>query len=412
MVDAEITINDQTEGASTANVDTKSLIGAGGKTVHRQVVNIGDPSTFGRVAEVNANNELKVKQTDAVPVTDNGGALTVDGSVSISGTVATDPIDDPARDLGKVDIASLDQYTPQDVDTGAPTVNALPVVLKKTGTGAPDLGTTTDPMRVDPTGTTTQPVSIAATIAVDPVDEPLRDNGKIDIAGFDVPLPTGTNNIGDVDVASIAAGDNNIGNVDIVSLPDEGQQTMANSISVAVASDQSNVPVSQATASNLNAQVVGNAGDAATDGGNPVKIGIIGRTTNRTAVTDGQRVNVTGDDLGRQVIVLNQVRDLVIDGNVTLTNTTETTILAQAASTFHDLVLVLIANTSATAVRIDFRDATAGSVRFSMNAPAGATVGFAPPVPIKQTTVNNNWTAQLSASVTDVRIFVQAVKNV
>jgi hypothetical protein len=32
-------------------------------------------------------------------------------------------------------------------------------------------------------------------------------------------LPAGTNNIGDVDVLSIAAGDNNIGNVDIVSLP-------------------------------------------------------------------------------------------------------------------------------------------------------------------------------------------------
>lgn len=32
-------------------------------------------------------------------------------------------------------------------------------------------------------------------------------------------LPAGTNNIGDVDIASIAAGDNNIGNVDVVTLP-------------------------------------------------------------------------------------------------------------------------------------------------------------------------------------------------
>lgn len=32
-------------------------------------------------------------------------------------------------------------------------------------------------------------------------------------------LPAGSNNIGDVDVASIAAGDNNIGNVDVVTLP-------------------------------------------------------------------------------------------------------------------------------------------------------------------------------------------------
>lgn len=33
------------------------------------------------------------------------------------------------------------------------------------------------------------------------------------------PIPAGTNNIGDVDIASIAAGDNNIGNVDIVTVP-------------------------------------------------------------------------------------------------------------------------------------------------------------------------------------------------
>ena len=37
------------------------------------------------------------------------------------------------------------------------------------------------------------------------------------VLATDVALPAGTNNIGDVDIASIAAGDNNIGNVDIAS---------------------------------------------------------------------------------------------------------------------------------------------------------------------------------------------------
>ena len=45
---------------------------------------------------------------------------------------------------------------------------------------------------------------------------------------------------------ALPAGTNNIGDVDIVSLPDEGQQTMANSISVAIASNQSNVPTNVA----------------------------------------------------------------------------------------------------------------------------------------------------------------------
>ncbi|MGH2569132.1 MAG: hypothetical protein ACRDGA_12405, partial [Bacteroidota bacterium] len=61
--------------------------------------------------------------------------------------------------LGKVDVAALDQYTPQDVDTGAPVVNALPVTWRKSASGAPEFGTATDPVRTDPTGTTTQPVS-------------------------------------------------------------------------------------------------------------------------------------------------------------------------------------------------------------------------------------------------------------
>lgn len=43
--------------------------------------------------------------------------------------------------------------------------------------------------------------------------------GNVDIASA---IPAGTNNIGDVDVASIAAGDNNIGNVDVVTDPAYG----------------------------------------------------------------------------------------------------------------------------------------------------------------------------------------------
>ena len=59
--------------------------------------------------------------------------------------------------------------------------------------GGVEIGTSGSPIRIDPTGTTTQPVSVA------------------------VALPAGTNNIGDVDIASaIPAGTNNIGDVDIV----------------------------------------------------------------------------------------------------------------------------------------------------------------------------------------------------
>jgi len=55
-------------------------------------------------------------------------------------------------------------------------------------------------------------------------------------------LSAGASSIGTV-VAQLSAGTNNIGDVDILSLPNEGQQTMANSISVVTSSDQTDIPV-------------------------------------------------------------------------------------------------------------------------------------------------------------------------
>ena len=130
------------------------------------------------------------------------------------------------------------------------------------------------------------------------------------------------------------------------------------------------------------------------------------------ASADGDYHVFSVDKLGRQ-LVTSAPRGQRVKNAITLTTTTETTLLsAGGASIFNDITKLLIANTSGTDVRVDFRDATGGSVIFSVFAPAGQTVGVsAGDDPIPQTTANNNWTAQLSAAVTDVRIFVQAIKE-
>jgi len=160
-------------------------------------------------------------------------------------------------------------------------------------------------------------------------------------------------------------------------------------------------------------RIIGNVASDAADSGNPLKVGGIARTTNPTAVADADRIDAFFDDLGRQVIV-SASRDLVTSNNITLTSTTETTLLAAGgAGVFHDAALITLSNTSSTAVRVDIRDSTAGSVLFSMFLAAdggGAVIPFNPPLP--QTTANNNWTAQLSAAVTDVRIKIVAINNV
>lgn len=161
------------------------------------------------------------------------------------------------------------------------------------------------------------------------------------------------------------------------------------------------------------AEVQGSVANAVADAGNPVGIGAQARTTNPTAVTDGQRVTLKADKLGRLVVVPGQVRDLVVQNSITLTTTTETTLIAAgAAGVFHDLTAIIVSNTSGTAVRVDFRDTTGGTVRFSLMVAANGGGGIAiPNTPLTQTTAALNWTAQLSAAVTDVRIFAQAIKN-
>lgn len=157
----------------------------------------------------------------------------------------------------------------------------------------------------------------------------------------------------------------------------------------------------------------GTTAHGSASGGNPLQIAYQARTTNPTSTTDGQVTRGISDKSGAQVIVLNQVRELVVQNTITLSSTSETTLLALGGSgVFHDLTGLSCTNGSATLVRLDLRDATAGTVRQSYYLAAdGGGFVRAWTTPLTQTTANNNWTAQLSAAVTDVRCNVQAVKK-
>ena len=121
---------------------------------------------------------------------------------------------------------------PAVASAAAPTYGeGFEVLLSTTLSG--DTRVTLDGETVPVTGTffqATQPVSLAAVPAlvagsanigdVDIASIAAGDNniGNVDIVSLPA-LVAGSANIGDVDVASIAAGDNNIGNVDVVTLP-------------------------------------------------------------------------------------------------------------------------------------------------------------------------------------------------
>ncbi len=62
-----------------------------------------------------------------------------------------------------------------------------------------------------------------------------------------------------------------------------------------------NVTVVQTTASNLNAQVVGNIASDGVDSGNPVKVGNLAKSADITAVSDADRVDQIASLLGKQI---------------------------------------------------------------------------------------------------------------
>lgn len=161
--------------------------------------------------------------------------------------------------------------------------------------------------------------------------------------------------------------------------------------------------------------VAGDVAHDAADSGNPVGQGLSARTTNPTAVADGDRVRAIADDIGRQVVVPFGVRDL-IDHQLTqiVNSTSETTIVtAPGAGVFADLLCLVITNQTATPVAVTIKDATGGTnrMRYALHANGGVVLMFPAPVPQKAG-ANNNWTATLSVNTVAVDIFALFVKNV
>lgn len=142
--------------------------------------------------------------------------------------------------------------------------------------------------------------------------------------------------------------------------------------------------------------------------------GLIAKTANPSAASDGNLVGALSDKLGKQVVV-GSIRDLKGNQFTTITSSTsETTVVTAVASTFLDVYGVIVENTSATASKVTFKDSTAGTTQFEIYVPAGDTRGFMLPESgaFKQTTVNTNWTATCGTSVASIVISMLYVKNI
>jgi hypothetical protein len=99
-----------------------------------------------------------------------------------------------------------------------------------------------------------------------------------------------------------------------------------------------------------NTIVTGNVANGATDSGNPIKVGGVGRTTYQTAVTDGQRVDSQHDSEGKQVMMPYAIPSLSTNGvTAAMTGTSDTVIISSGGANINTyLTHILCVNSHAT----------------------------------------------------------------
>lgn len=255
--------------------------------------------------------------------------------------------------------------------------------------------------------TSGQKKTLASVTVISALPAGTNNIGDVDVLSLPS-IPAGSNNIGDVDVLtlpSIPAGSNNIGDVDIASLPNEGQQTMANSISVAIASDQSNVGVSGTVTSS---NTTGNIAHDSADSGNPVKIGHRARTSDITAVAQDDRVDSVADSLGKRVVLLGCLPNNRLQGTANYTTTTASDVIAAQGAGIRIVVTgILVTNAHATvSTKVEIRDGT--NVRIQGHARSdGGGFSMQNPGGIFTSTANTAVTARCVTTGADVDVSIQ-----
>lgn len=381
--------------AGTNNIGDIDVLTVGGQT-----------PAFGTGARSAATQRVTIATDDVVPISDNGGSITVDGTVAVSGTVT----------VGSHAVTNAGTFVVQ--ENGA-ALTALQLLDDTVAT----LGTTTY------TEASTKGAVIGAvrrdanTSLVDTTNEvaPLQVNatGELKVAQIQA-LPAGTNNIGDIDVLTIggqtpafgtgarsaATQRVTIATDDVVPVSDNGGSltvdgtvaatqsgtwtvqpgNTANTTAWKVDGSAVTQPVSIATNT-----PVGNVAHDAADSGAPIKIGGRARTSEIAAVSSDDRVDAIYDKVGKQVVLPYAVPENFVSGAITtaMTGTTSTSLVSAPAGSLRNYITTIIVSNSHATVGTDviIQDGSGGTTLLTIPAAAaygGATITL--PTPLRQPT--------------------------
>jgi hypothetical protein len=229
------------------------------------------------------------------------------------------------------------------------------VALPASG-GAVAGGTSTNPLRIDPTGSTTQPISAAS-----------------------LPLPSG---------ASTAAKQPALGTAGTASTDVITVQGIASMTALVVDGSAVTQPVSGTVSVTDGLNIEGDVASDAVDSGNPVKVGALAKSGDITAVADADRVNLIATLLGKLVSVPYATPAKTWSYPAAaggLVNTTGVTAKAAAGAGIRNYVTraQVINSHQTTSTEVVIRDGAAGTVLWrgwAQAAGGGATVQFDPPL--------------------------------
>ncbi len=221
----------------------------------------------GQAAMANSEPVVIASDQSAIPVSDNGGSLTVDGSVTVSGTVTAN------AGTGTMNVSVQNASIPVTDNGGSLTVD-----------GTVELGATT--------------LANVFDVSVTNASIPVTDNGgSLTIDG----TVTATQASSTAFLVQISDGTSN---VPIDAAHADGETNTENHIDVGAKGLVYNGTSWDRMRGDTTGQyVVGNIAHDTADTGNPVKIGFQAEaSTFGTAVANGDRVNGIADVFGRQLI--------------------------------------------------------------------------------------------------------------
>lgn len=130
------------------------------------------------------------------------------------------------------------------------------------------------------------------------------------------------------------------------------------------------------------------------------------RRSNPTVAIDGTPSDISVDDLGRQVMKIHQVRDLIFTAAATLSTGTKTVLATSTTGTFSDLLSITASNDSDVAAVLTLFDEATTMATIPIAANSVTVLNYI--VPLPQSAAGAPWFVDLS-DITGTTIRVNAL---